>query len=111
MSLDTKAFAVALSVLRGVRGCGCPRAVKTWRIGMAVCALWKRALVSASAELATTCQIVRQSVKMGPLGAGLCELLWGYILLYSVIVLFLKVMVNASKEKEKAFGFDATHNT
>ena len=61
-----KALAVALSVFNGVGGCGCPSSSSMYLIGLAVCALWKRAAVSASAALDTTCLIVLHSVRSGP---------------------------------------------
>ena len=39
-------------------------------MGLVTCALWKRAAVSASAALETTCLIVLHSVRIGPFGVA-----------------------------------------
>ena len=64
----TNALAVELSTLIGVGGCGCPKAMRVRRNGIAVFALWKRALISASAAEVTTCLRVLHSTNTWPLG-------------------------------------------
>ena len=65
-------MAVELSTLMGVGGCGCPKAMRVRRRGMAVLTLWKSALISASAAEVTTCLMVLHSTKICPFG-GLAD--------------------------------------
>ena len=71
ISQFTNVTAVELSVLIGVGGCGCPRAIKHRRMKITNCALWNKPTVSALAADATILRNILQSVCNGPLWAGL----------------------------------------
>ena len=65
-------WAVELSVLIGVGGCGWPMSSSAWWMGHAFCALWKAAPSSASDAAATTCRRRVLSTWIGPLFGGFC---------------------------------------
>jgi hypothetical protein len=72
--LVSRAFVVLLSVCIGVGGWGWPSSSSVWRIEMAVFALIKRALSSASVVDDMTARIIFKILRTAPLFVGMLSL-------------------------------------
>ena len=69
------AYAIALSVCSGVRGCACPISSRMIQIYTAYLAIMNRAASLASVANKTTCLIMCAMLSMAPLFGGMVELL------------------------------------